>query len=461
MIPKTLIQSTKHGDLVPLIGSGISQPSGIASWNKVIEVIKQFLIESGECDSSLDFNLYESPDAYFSKSSKKNEFHNFLIETVDSGFKPNPLHEILAKIPFKSILTTNWDTLIETELCKTQKINTIYNDFTATKWKEALATQVIKFHGTVNFPESVVFGLGSYGNFYMKPSTLMDLLRTIIATRPILFLGFSMSDSFFNALLSSITKNNEQYIVIPDTDTNRKRNLEKQGLTVIIAQTNSSDQYGTHGFLKELWKNTYKVGKNRIERTKLLIRETKLLKHYLGADKTIRARASLGPLAIPFNNELNVFGCSELYKVEKELLDTVIEVLNTNKESKIKIICCPLDGGEHSLKKGYTKEAYAERLKAMLQWIEHLDDKVEIVCTNRSTDVNDWIVSNFAIIESRKSNTKEGRLYEYGQLNVNVNTVLEHVERFDEDFNNLVATFGSRENAKKEFIEKARKEIGK
>ena len=460
MIPKALIQSTKHGDLVPLIGSGISQPSGIASWNKIIEVIKQFLLESGEFDSTSDLDMYESPDAYFSKCSKKNEFHDFLIETVDSGFKPNILHEILAKIPFKSILTTNWDTLIETELSKSQKVNIIYNDSTATKWKETLGTQVIKFHGTVNFPESVIFGLGSYANFYTKSSTLMDLLRTIIATRPILFLGFSMNDYFFNTLLSSITKHNEQYIVIPDKDIAKKEELEQQNLTVIVAKTSNSDPYGTHCFLQELWENTYKVGKNRIERTKLLIRETKRLKHYLGADKTIRIKASLGPLAVPFNNKLDVFGSSEVYDVEKKLLDAVIEVLNANKESKIKIICCPLDGGEHALRKGYTKEAYKERLQSMLHWIEYLGDKIEIVFTNRSSDINDWIVSNLAIIESRKSNTKESRLYEYGQLNVDVNTVLEHVKRFDEEFNNLVATFGSKEQAKKEFIEQAKKEIG-
>lgn len=459
MIPKALIQSTKHGDLVPLIGSGISQPSGIASWNIIIEVIKQFLIESGEVDSTTDFNMYETPDAYFSKSSKKNEFQDFLIETVDSGFKPNFLHEILAKIPFKSILTTNWDALIETELSKSQKINIIYNDSTATRWKETLATQVIKFHGTVKFPESVIFGLGSYANFYTKSSTLMDLLRTIIATRPILFLGFGMNDSFFNTLLSSITKNNEQYIVIPDYEIARKKQLEEQNLTVIVSETSDFDPYGINGFLTELWENTYKIGKNRIERTKLLIRETKHLKHYLGADKTIRIRASLGPLAVPSNNDLDVFGSSEVYKVEKELLDTVIDVLTTNKGSKIKMICCPLDGGEHAIKKGYTKEAYKERLKSMLYWIGYLEDKVEIVFTNRSSDINDWIVSNLSIIESRKSNTSEGRLYEYGQLNVNVNSVLAHVKRFDEEFSNLVASFENKENAKKEFIKNAKKEI--
>jgi hypothetical protein len=454
------VELNHHVLLILLIGSGISQPSGIASWNKIIDVIKQYLIESGEITSPSDLDMYQAPDAYFGKCSKKNEFHDFLIETVDFGFKPNQLHEILAKIPFKSILTTNWDTLIEKELLKSQKINTIYNDFTATRWKETMAKQVIKFHGTVDVPESVIFGLGSFENFYTKSSTLMDLLRTIFATRPILFLGFGMGDSFFKTLLSSITKHNEQYIVISDKQIAKKEELKRQNLTVIVSKTDNSDPYGMYGFLRELWENTYVTGRNRIERTKLLIRETKRLKTYLGSDKTIRVRASLGPLAVPANNDLNVFGCSEVYKHEKELLETVIDVLNTNNGRKMKIICCPLDGGEHALKKGYSKEAYKERLQSMLHWIEHLGEKIEVVFTNRPSDINDWMVSKLAIIESRKSNTKESRLYEYGQLNFNANTVLEHIERFDEEFNNLVATFGGIDNAKKEFITKARERIG-
>lgn len=458
-IPKSLIDSTRFGDLVPLIGSGVSQASGIASWDRLIEALKEFLIDSGEVDSIDDFDMFETPDAYLSNSSRKNEFISFLDESIRKGFKPNNLHTLLSKIPFKTYLTTNWDSLIEDELCKTQNANIIFDDKTATSWREALATQIIKFHGTIKNPESIVFGFRSYVELYRKSSTLINLIRTIIATRPILFIGFGMKDLFFKDLLSTIEKNNEHFVILPEKDINRKGYLEKQNLSVIITPSTDLDPYGITTFLNDLWSNTYNVAKNRIERTNLLIRETKRLNQYLGSDKTIRVRASMGPFAVPDTNDLDIFGGEDIYNIEKALLNTVLETLQKSK-GKIKIICSPLDGGENSFKKGYTKEAHLERLKACIRWTEFLGDKIEIAITPRASDINDWIVSTFALIESRKSNTVEGRLYQYGQLDVNVNSVLTTVNRFDEDFQNIVNNVGGVELARKEFIRIAKLEIG-
>src|SRR5205085_9062238 len=120
----------------------------------------------------------------------------------------------------------------------------------------------------------------------------------------------------------------------------------------------------------------------------------------------------------------------------------------------------PLDSGEHASRKGYSREAYRARLQAFSKWVNQLGSSVELVTTERPTDVNDWIVADMALIESRKSLTKEGRLYNYARLEVNPNVVSAAVRRFDEEFENIAALSGGIDESKRRFLELARHEIG-
>ena len=79
--------------------------------------------------------------------------------------------------------------------------------------------------------------------------------------------------------------------------------------------------------------------------------------------------------------------------------------------------------------------------------------------TPRPTDINDWIVSTFSLIESRKSQSQEGRLYPYARLEVNPNFVNDSVRRFDEEFESISSQYGGIDECKRLFLELANKEI--
>lgn len=456
-IPHNLISATRSGEVVPLIGSGISQASGMASWDNLIEALKSIIQKSTGELVSPDIDVFDTPDIF----GRHQDLISILTESFGDGFKPNKLHDLLSSIPFKTLLTTNWDILIEESLrTVSKKVNAIYNEETARTWREPEAIQIIKFHGSIHVPSSVVAGLKNYSSRYHNQSVLMDLVRTVIATRPILSIGFGMKDPFVKSLLQAVSSKTgpEHYIVIPDFESkSRKSVLENMNLIVIEAPTSKDDPFGVESFLGDLWKNTYTEAKNRIDRTGLLIRETDRLETYLGADKNIRVRASMGPLAVPDNNELDVFGGEDVYATEVKLLESVKNAIK-KKNGKIKLICCPLDGGQHSSRKGYSLEGHKARLKAFMKWVNELGSNVELVTTSRPSDINDWIVSTFSLVESRK-HTKEGRLYQYARLEVNSNIVSSTVKRFDEEFEMIASQNGGIDECKKQFLELAQKEI--
>lgn len=429
-LPASLIAATRNGDIVPFVGSGLSQASGMASWDRIVEVIKHRLIEA-----TADLDTFETPD--LAANTDRRGLNALLEEAVGRGFLPNRSHQLLGDIPFRTCLTTNWDVLIETALAATNRVNVIFDHVSARTWRESEARQVIKFHGSITSPESIVFGLSDYARLYLEPSILMSLARTIVATRPLLSVGFGMRDPFLKSLLSTVAAGGgpEHFVVALEGSVDRYRDqyLRDLGLTVIEVAGSSTDPHGIEGFLQELWQETYTEARTRIDRTNLLVRETERMEVYLGADRVIRARAAMGPLAVPPTNADDVFGGDDVYAVERHLLETVTGLVESG-AARLRLICSPIDGGVHAATKGYTASAYRARLAAMAQWLRDLGSGVEVVVSTRPSDINEWIVGDVAMIESRKSLTMGGRLYEYAQLETNPNAVGAAVRRFDEEF---------------------------
>jgi hypothetical protein len=225
-----------------------------------------------------------------------------------------------------------------------------------------------------------VFGLGSYKKFYgQKIGALTLLLQNIIITRPITYMGFSLENDHFVSLLTAIKRRSESFIILPANCATQKEKYTKLGITPIFVETSLADPYGTKTFLSELWKLTYTTAYNRPDRKRLLIRETNALKSYLGSDKTIRCRASLGPLAVPKINEFNIFGDCDVLDIETGLLKTTVACLENVERCKLRIICSALNSTDYAVKKGYSTEGHIARLTALVKWLKELGDKVEIV----------------------------------------------------------------------------------
>lgn len=459
-LPPGLISAIRIGDVVPLVGSGLSRASGMASWDEIVQTLRDALKPEGADDSPLDLDTFETPDAV--GLHQRRLLFDLLEEAVGQGFSPNPLHELLSRIPFLSYLTTNWDRLLETQLAQNGRVNVVFDDRTARTWRESQSPQVIKMHGSIDNPETIVFGLSDYSNFYQSPSVLMSLVRTLMATRRILAIGFGMRDPFLKALLHNVSAGTgaENYLVLADGSASpeRRRYLEGTGLTLIEARRSPADPHGLRVFLEELAAQTCIEAKTQVERTRLLIRETDRLGSYLGPDRTIRVRAHLGPLAVPPSNDPEVFGSAEVYDVETQLLASLKRFL-ARPGTRMRLISCPYAGVSHAAQRGYSDVAHRARLLALREGVRELGEQVEVVMAERPSDLNDWIAADVALIESRKSASEDGRLYSYAKLELNPRAVFNAVRRYDEQFEALAARAGGLSASREQLIQRINETI--
>lgn len=109
--------------------------------------------------------------------------------------------ELLKKVVIDGIITTNWDTFLET----------IFQDFKTYIGQEQLLFseyisigEIYKIHGCVTSPESLIITSNDYNSFKKKNAYLAAKLLTIFVEHPVIFIGYSLSDPNILELLFSL-----------------------------------------------------------------------------------------------------------------------------------------------------------------------------------------------------------------------------------------------------------------
>jgi hypothetical protein len=182
---------------------------------------------------------------------------------------------------------------------------------------------------------------------------------------------------------------------------------------------------------------------------RLLLRETGYLLDYLGADKTLRIHASLGPLATPdyagdAAREQALLGDRELFHQERKLRDLCVKLVKQH-GVRIRFIGYPNDAA-FAQAKGYSRSAWEDRLFALRSTAAELGESLEFAPGYRASDT--WGVADIAWIDSRKADPAESRSYDRAHLETGGAAIFRANKLFDMEFNGLLRNAGGPEAAK-------------
>lgn len=119
--------------------------------------------------------------------------------------------------PIRNIITTNWDTYFE-RFCKATPFVT---DPDLAFW-EAADRRVLKIHGSITNLGSVVATTSDYEECQQRLTSglIGGLLKTILATQTVIFVGYSLSDADFSAVYEFVKEqmqslHRQAYVVTP------------------------------------------------------------------------------------------------------------------------------------------------------------------------------------------------------------------------------------------------------
>src|SRR5881394_896447 len=170
LVPAELRDALDNGRCSIFVGAGLSVAAGYPDWNNLLAT----LIREGERQTIIDKKkrkeleaMAKSPNKWLmvaqeiSDSFGQGPFHSELVKIFKAiGAKPTEAHRAITEVPFRFVVTTNYDRLIENAyIPKFGEIPTIFthadtSDFADALWREEFF--ILKAHGGLEKTSSIV-----------------------------------------------------------------------------------------------------------------------------------------------------------------------------------------------------------------------------------------------------------------------------------------------------------------
>ena len=192
-IPVELQEALKRGECVLFVGAGLSE--GLPQWKELVAQMADKLEISPEEDPRLIAEYYEN------KYGRK-ELENKIFSQLKKDVPLTAAHNLLARLPVKAVITTNYDHLLEKALSSKRFHKIVYG-------KEAPSIQqdqlpLVKMHGDIDDPSSIVITKPDYDEYAENHRSLITYLLSFLITHNFLFVGFSRKDSNFDNIYTQM-----------------------------------------------------------------------------------------------------------------------------------------------------------------------------------------------------------------------------------------------------------------
>jgi len=131
---------------------------------------------------------------------------------VPEVFDPPPAHRMLAWLPFSQYITSNYDQFIERSLEREKRrpFPVVDND-DIVRMKPRWDTPVIKFHGCVSRPGTMVASRQDYDLLGRKRSLVHHYIAATLANKSILVVGHGLNDPDLTRILAEIRSDLGEY----------------------------------------------------------------------------------------------------------------------------------------------------------------------------------------------------------------------------------------------------------
>ena len=223
-----LANCIRGGKAVALVGAGFSARVGYPGWDTLLEGMEQRLSRVREkVDSThrgttqqLPPNLKRFDDILWRGEEYRErlgeaEYFAMLTEAFERDPGTDPCLDALVRLPFRHILTTNYDKALEVThhrlgIAKPKCVNWADDeDVLGLMFSfldhEGPERYLIYLHGCISNPSTIILTDRDYTHRYLRSDAAVRKLFAIFAMQRIVIFGFSLSDPDLMAILRQVT----------------------------------------------------------------------------------------------------------------------------------------------------------------------------------------------------------------------------------------------------------------
>jgi hypothetical protein len=203
-----LARRAAAGQLALFLGAGVSRTAGLPLWNELLDELLDVAAVDGEERAAVARLGVQDQAEYVAKRLPGG--HEELQQWVGRRFAARPhglAHALLAALPVREAATTNWDPLFEQAVADTGQSLAVlpYDDPDETdRW-------LLKLHGDATRGTGIVVRRQDYLRFGSEQSALAGVVQSLMFTRHMLFVGFSLVDDNFIRIADDVTRIVDRY----------------------------------------------------------------------------------------------------------------------------------------------------------------------------------------------------------------------------------------------------------
>lgn len=209
------VNDLRNGNASIFVGAGISRGAGYVDWKGLLEDIAKSL----DLDINREHDLL-SIAQYHVNSNGRARINKRILQEFTEENEETENHRIIARLPFSTIWTTNYDNLIE-DTCN--KYNKIVDDKHSVEQlfqnKPKSDLVLYKMHGDIDFPSKAILTKEDYEAYFDTHQAFISALSGELISKTFLFIGFSFTDPNIDHVLSRLNykykqKDREHYCIL-------------------------------------------------------------------------------------------------------------------------------------------------------------------------------------------------------------------------------------------------------
>lgn len=202
-----LSTQARAGRLVPFMGSGVSISAGAPDWKTLIgRLAAKIHMSSDEQEALAKRNVLDQAGIlqtlYEERSSREGLWFNQAVADEVQLHRYGLAPALLAGLPSKQAITLNYDDLFERASADADKSLSVIPE----KRAESGDRWLLKLHGTVKDPATIVLTKDDYLGYKTNRDALSALVKATLMTHHLLFVGFGLADDHFHEIVHDVRR---------------------------------------------------------------------------------------------------------------------------------------------------------------------------------------------------------------------------------------------------------------
>lgn len=198
-----LAHSASREELVVFMGAGVSREAGLPDWLGLLQRLAEKAgMDESERRAIQRLNVLDQARIV----ERRLEAHGTPLGKAVAELVDVPhhslTHALLADLPVRESVTLNYDKLFEAaSTAAGHRLAVLpYEPATgASRW-------LLKMHGCVDYWEDIVLRREDYLRYAERRVALSGIVQSLLITRRMLFVGFSLNDDNFHTIVDSVRK---------------------------------------------------------------------------------------------------------------------------------------------------------------------------------------------------------------------------------------------------------------